>query len=99
MEDEGVKHTALWLIAALAAAGSAWAQTPGDGSAASPERQAAHAAVLKACDSELRTLCAAQHGREQMMCLRNNSDKLSAGCKDALSRLHRREAPANPPPQ
>jgi hypothetical protein len=29
------------------------------------------------------------------MCLRSNSDKVSAGCKDAMSKLHR----PNPPPK
>jgi hypothetical protein len=91
-----MKPRAVLLIAALAAAGLAAAQAPSEG-APSPERQAAHAAVMKACDAEIKSLCADHHGREVMMCLRRNTDKLGAGCKDALSQLPRHEPPAAPP--
>jgi len=93
-----MKHGALLLAAALAAAAIVQAQAPGDGSAPPPDRQAAHAAVLKACDAEIQSLCANQRGRELMMCLRSNTDKLGAGCKDTLAQLRRHEAPV-PPPQ
>ena len=91
-----MKHGALLLAAALAVAAIAHAQAPADGSP-SPDRQAAHAAVLKACDAEIKSLCAGQRGRELMMCLRSNGEKLGAGCKDALSQLRRHEAPPAPP--
>jgi hypothetical protein len=90
-----MKQRAVLLIAALAAAGLAAAQAPGD-SAPSPDRQAAHAAVLKACDAEIKSVCADHHGRELMMCLRRNTDGLGAGCKDALSKLPRHEPAATP---
>jgi hypothetical protein len=53
--------------------------------------------VLKACDAEIKSFCANQQGRGLMMCLRTNTDKLGAGCKDTLSQLRRHEAPAAPP--
>lgn len=92
-----MKHGALLLAAALAAAAITQAQAPGDGSPPPPDRQAAHAAVLKACDAEIKSFCANQQGRGLMMCLRTNTDKLGAGCKDTLSQLRRHEAPAAPP--
>jgi hypothetical protein len=89
--------SALLLVAALAAAGSVQAQTPGGGSPPSAGREAARAAVLKACDADIKSLCANQQGRQVMMCLRNNADKLGADCKDAMSKLRRPTAPAAPP--
>jgi curli biogenesis system outer membrane secretion channel CsgG len=91
-----MKHRAVLLIAALAATGVAAAQTPGEATP-SPERQAAHAALLQACDAEIKSVCADHHGREVMICLRRNTDKLGAACKDALSKLPRHEPPAAPP--
>ena len=32
-------------------------------------------------------------GRELMMCMRENTDKLSAPCKDAMSKMPRRQPP------
>jgi hypothetical protein len=93
-----MKLRALLLMSALAATGIAPAQSPGEG-APPPDRQAAHAAVIKACDAEIKSLCAGQRGRQLMMCLRSNGDQLGGGCKDALSQLRRHEAPPAPPPQ
>lgn len=81
----------LMLVAALVAAECAEAQAP----APSPDAQAARAAFHKACQSDMQTLCADKHGREAMQCLRSNTDKLSADCKDALSKLPKR--PPQPP--
>jgi len=80
----------LALGAALVAASSVLAQAP---PAPSPEVQAAREAVRKACDSDSKTLCADKQGREMFMCLRSNTDKVSAGCKDALAKLPRPPAP------
>jgi hypothetical protein len=94
-----MKLDTLLLIAALSAAGagSVLAQTPGSEPPPS-DRQAARAAMLQACDADIKSLCADKQGREAMRCLHSNTDKLSAGCKDAMSKLHRHATPA-PQPQ
>jgi hypothetical protein len=62
--------------------------------APTPEMQAAREAMRKACETDSNTLCAGKQGREMMMCLRGNADKLSAGCKDAMAKMPRPPAPA-----
>jgi hypothetical protein len=91
-----MKLNTLLFISALVAAASVQAQTPpADGSQQSPERQAARAAFVKACDADIKTLCAdKQAGREVLMCLRASEDKVSAGCKDAMSAMRRPAPPA-----
>jgi hypothetical protein len=91
------RHT-LILLATLVAAASAQAQTPPAGGAAPPaDREAARAAIVKACGSDIKTYCSdKQPGRETMMCLRTNADKLGGDCKDTLASM-RRNAP--PPAQ
>jgi hypothetical protein len=78
-----MKLNSFWLVAALLAGAAAQAQAP----ARSPEVEAAHAAVHKACDADIKTLCGDKKGHEAMMCLRSTPDKVSAGCKDAMSKL------------
>jgi hypothetical protein len=85
-----MKLASLVLVASLLAAASVQAQAP----APSPEMQAARAAMRKACETDSKTLCADKQGREAMMCLRSNSDKLSPGCKDAMSKMPKPAAPA-----
>jgi hypothetical protein len=76
-------------LAALAAAGSTFAQPPaGAGGTPSPEMQAARQAVMQACAADMKTLCdGKQPGREMMMCMRDNADKTSAPCKDAMAKM------------
>ena len=83
-----MKLTTLALVAALTAAGgAAWAQAPGPGADA-------RAAVQAACKADLDTLCAGKTGREAMQCLRAAApDKVSAPCKDAMSKLPARRPP------
>jgi hypothetical protein len=71
---------------ALVSAAAVQAQTP---PASSQDDQAARDAVRKSCAADIQTLCADKQGRQAMMCLRGNSDKVSAACKDAMSKLHR----------
>jgi hypothetical protein len=78
------------LLAAAMAAPAVFAQAP----APSPEAQAARDAATKACANE--SACTGKTGREMFQCLRTNTDKLSAPCKDALAKLPAR--PAGPPP-
>ena len=85
-----MKRSAIVLAAALLGALVARAQD-----APSPEHLAARAATHKACATDEKSLCAGKQGREIFQCLRASNDKLSAGCKDALSRLSR---PGGPPP-
>lgn len=79
-------------LAALACAGSAFAQPPGGGPP-SPEMQAARQAMMQACAADAKTLCDGKQGREMMQCLRGSADKVSAPCKDAMSKM-----PQRPPP-
>lgn len=79
----------------VVAISAAQAQTPSGDTSTPSDRHAAHAAVMKACSADIQSLCADKKGREVMMCLHANTDKLSSGCKDALSTLHK----GPPPPQ
>jgi hypothetical protein len=92
-----MKFGTLLMITMLAAAGSAQAQAPDGGP--SPDRQAARAATMKACDSDIKSLCADKQGREMMMCLRGNSTKLSSGCSDAMAKMPARPPGGAPPAQ
>ena len=85
-----MKLSSLALCVSLVAITLAQAQPP----APSPEMQAAREAVRKSCATDSKTYCADKKGREAMMCLRENSDKLSADCKDALSKLPQRRPPS-----
>jgi hypothetical protein len=74
---------------AMAAATSAFAQPPagGDRPAPSPEMQAARESMMKACAADMKTLCDGKQGREAMMCMRDNAEKVSDGCKDGMAKL------------
>lgn len=80
-------------LGALALAGAAFAQQPpppgpgGGGGPPSPEMQAARQAMREACAADAQKLCADKQGREMMMCLRDNADKTSQGCKDAMAKM------------
>ena len=52
-----------------------------------PEMQAARDAMQKACAADMSKLCAGKEGREAFMCLRENDDKLSGGCKAAREKM------------
>jgi len=85
-------------VAALAMASASFAQQPapggGGGAGVSPEVQAARAAMREACAADMQKLCADKQGREAFMCLRENADKVSQGCKDAQAKMR---AAAQPP--
>ena len=87
----------IWLCIAIASSftASAFAQAPGGappGGGPSPEMRAVFDAVNKSCAEDLKTTCGGQAGREGMMCLRSNQNKVSAPCKEALGKL-----PSGPP--
>jgi len=86
-----MKLRSLLLAVSLLSAVAAQAQPP----APSPEQQAARENAKKACAADVQSLCSGKQGHEAMMCLRSNSDKVSQGCKDAMSKLHR---PGGAPP-
>jgi hypothetical protein len=88
-EGTTMKLYSLALCVSVFAITVAQAQPP----APSPEMQAAREAVRKSCANDSKTYCADKKGREAMMCLRANSDKLSSDCKDALAKMPR----PNPP--
>ncbi len=86
-----MKLASLVILTVLVTAGSALAQNPSDsGAAPSTDARAARVAVRQACRSEIGSYCSDKRGREAMMCLRANADKLSAPCKDALSKMPQR---------
>ena len=80
-------------LGALALAGAAFAQQPppagpGGGGPPSPEMQAARQAMREACAADMKTLCDGKEGREALMCVaRDNADKASQGCKDAIAKM------------
>jgi hypothetical protein len=83
-------------LAALAAAGSAFAQQPPPGPGGggpTPEMQAARQAMREACAADMKTLCDGKERRELMMCMRENSEKASQPCKDAIAKMPRRPGP------
>jgi len=67
-----------------AAGGSTGGGTP------SPEMAAARAAMVQACGADMKKICPGQEGREAFMCLRENTDKASAACKDAMAKMPHR---------
>jgi hypothetical protein len=73
-----MKLNALMLLASLAISATASAQAP------APEGRDA---MMAACAADTKSLCADKTGRDAMMCLRSNTDKLSAPCKDAMSKM------------
>ena len=101
-----MKLRALLMLAAVTglAANSAFAQPPSGGPPAQStvpqpagpstghgDARAAMEAAKTACQGDMQTLCAGKTGRDAMMCMHENRDKLSAGCKDAVERMHRRQ--------
>jgi hypothetical protein len=82
-------RTILLLAVATFAAGAAFAQEggPPPGGGPSPEMRALFQQVREACANDMKTLCADKTGREAMMCMRQNADKASPACKDAMSKL------------
>jgi len=76
-------------LTAVAIAGAAFAQPRAGGPAPSPEMQAARQAMAQACAADQKTLCSDKApGRETMMCLaRDNADKVSQPCKDAIAKM------------
>ncbi|WP_372786718.1 hypothetical protein [Phenylobacterium sp.] len=84
-------------LAALAIGGSAFAQEPAGGGGRppqTPEMQAARQAMRQACAADMKTLCDGKQGREEMMCMRDNAEKVSSPCKDAMMKMRAaRQAP------
>lgn len=83
-----------FIIAALASPGLLQAQ---DQSTPPTDRRAAVAAVRKVCATDIQSLCADKQGRAVFACLRDNNDKVSAECKDAMAKMPQRGGA--PPPQ
>ena len=87
-----MKLKILIALGVLAAGGAAFAQQPGGGAGgATPDPRQA---MRQACAADFKTLCDGKDGREAFMCLRENIEKASPACKDAVSKLPR---PAPPP--
>jgi hypothetical protein len=88
-----MKLTSLIALAVLAVGGAAHAQGQGGGGGLSPEVHAAREAMAQACAADGKTLCEGKERRELMMCLRDNAAKVSAPCKDAMSKMPPRQEP------
>ena len=69
----------------LAAAATAPAQT----APPSPTLQTARASMHQVCAADQKSLCDGKQGKAMFQCLRQNNDKLSAGCKSALAKMPR----------
>ncbi len=88
-----MKFMPMIVLAALAVGTAAFAQDPpppgggGPGGPPSPEMQAARKAMMESCSTDMKTLCDGKMGREAMMCLRDNADKVSAPCKDSMAKM------------
>ena len=74
---------ALVALAALAVAAPAFAQAP----TPSPAMAAAREKVMTACAADMKTLCDGKTGREAMMCMRDNGEKVSPDCKTAMAAM------------
>ena len=97
-----MKLCALLMIAAMAGlAGASHAQAPAGGSATAipapsgpvgpwshgGDRRAAMDAARKACQADMQTLCAGKTGHDAMICMRDNRDKVSPACRDAIAKV------------
>jgi hypothetical protein len=81
-----MKLTPMIVLAALSVGTAAFAQDAAR-PAPSPEMQAARKAVMESCAADRETLCNGKQGREAMACMRENAEKLSTPCKDALTKM------------
>jgi hypothetical protein len=75
-----MKLTSVLMIAGLLVAGSVEAQTQGE--RISPEERAR----ARACETEMKQLCAGKTGQAAKECLQSNSSKLSSKCKEQVSK-------------
>jgi len=95
-----MKFMPMIVLAALAVGTAAFAQDPapagGDRPAPSPEMLAARKAVMESCAADMKTLCDGKAGREAMMCMRENADKVSAPCKDSMAKMMAARQAARP---
>ena len=80
-----MKLPPLVLLAALALAGSAIAQTPA--ATAPPAESSASGKIDKACKKEIKELCGHAHGQEMQDCVKAGMDmnKFSASCKSEIA--------------
>jgi len=81
-----MKLPSAMLIVALVTAQFAQAQTPAPAQPPS-DRQAVAKAVKEACKEQAMQICPGQRGRAALACLRDNSDKLTPSCKDAVAKV------------
>jgi hypothetical protein len=86
--------------AVLAFAAPAFAQDQPPANAPSPEMRDAMQAMRKACDADIKTLCAdAQTSGDRRavgQCLRQNADKVSPDCKSAMEKMRSMRRPQQP---
>lgn len=81
-----MKLTPMIVLAALSVGTAAFAQDTAR-PAPTPEMQAARKAAMESCAADRQTLCSGKEGREAMACMRENAEKLSSPCKDAMIKM------------
>ena len=81
-----MKLALLAVAAALVAAPAAFAQDSAPAGGPSPAMREAMTKVREQCATDMQTYCASATDRQsRMQCMRENADKLSQGCRQALS--------------
>jgi hypothetical protein len=93
-----MKPSLIALTTTLALAGAADAQTRDTPRPGAPPMKES---IRRACESDAQTFCAGTQERERSLCLLNNLDRVSDGCKTALGTPQtprRQTPPPNPPP-
>jgi hypothetical protein len=100
-KEDPMKLPSLALLAALALAGFATAQTPAQSappsSAAPPAGHSESGKIDKACKKEITDLCGHAHGQEMKDCVKAglDMDKFSASCKSEIA-AHKQKPSATP---
>ena len=96
-----MKLPSLALLAALALAGFATAQTPSQSApppsaTAPPAESSASGKIDKACKKEIKDLCGHAHGQEMTDCVKAGLDmnKFSASCKSEIQAHGAKEKPS-----
>ena len=69
------------------------------GALAADQPNPAVAAARTACAADIQSMCSDKQGGQVFACLRQNNDKLSSDCKDAMAKLPARRPNPAPAPQ
>jgi membrane fusion protein, multidrug efflux system len=84
-------------VADVKAAENATALAPGSQASRDAARAARFAKLQKACEADIKKLCADSPGFRAMRCLRENEDSLSSACQAVMKSMPRRGGSGDPP--